>query len=192
MRTTVQSRLFPLLCAAILLGACAPVSYQRDDTVAIPPGATVALGGGKWEYAEDLDPAVDDDAVHRRIQDSIRAELRSAGYAWTRQPESADFLLHYFVALRREAPPEPTAGSLARTTPTARPGWGWGWSGGAVTTITPRDFAKDSFVVELVERSTGTVAWRAVWRGEPSSHAPSREEIDEKMTQLFRSLPSSG
>jgi hypothetical protein len=192
MSKTVRMGLFPALCVAIVLGACAPVSYHRDDAVAIRPGATVALGGGKWDYAEDLDPAVDDDAVHRRIQESIRAELRSAGYAWSGQPESADFLLHYFVALRREVPPAPAAGSLARTTPTARPGWGWGWSGGTVTTITPQDFAKDSFVVELVERSTGAVAWRAVWRGEPSSRAPSREEIDEKMSQLFRSLPAPG
>jgi hypothetical protein len=183
----------PLLTVAVALalGACAPVAYDRDEAVNIPPQATVAFAGGKWEERGNLDPAVDDDTVHRRIQNAIASQFESRGYTLTRDEETADFLVRYFIALRREPTPVTATGSLARATPAVRPGWGWGWGGGTVTTITPQDFAKDSLVVELVERSTGRLAWRAAWRGEPGTRAPTREEIDDKMEQIFRSAPSA-
>lgn len=177
---------------AVASGACAPVAYDRDEAVTIPPQATVAFAGGKWEEQGNLDPAVDDDTVHRRVQNAIASQFESRGYTLTRDAESADFLVRYFIALRREPTPVTATGSLARATPAPRPGWGWGWGAGTVTTITPQDFAKDSLVVELVERATGRLAWRAVWRGEPGTRAPTREEIDDKMEQIFRSAPSAG
>jgi hypothetical protein len=186
--------LIPVMAFAIVfaLGACAPISYDRDDAVSIPPNATVAFVGGKWQEQENPDPAVDDDTVHRSIQDSIVAQLQSRGYTLARNEQTADFVVRYFIGVRREPTPVTSTGSLARATPAPRPGWGWGWSAGTVTTITPQDFATDSFVVELIERSTGRSAWRAVWRGEPGTRAPTRQEIDEKMAGLFRSAPTAG
>jgi hypothetical protein len=196
MHKTPQFRPLLILAVAgaiiITLGACAPISHDRDDAVAIPPNATVAFAGGKWEEQEGLDAAVDDDTVHRRIQSSIASQLQTRGYTLTRSAETADFVVRYFIGLRREPTPVTSTGSLARATPAPRPGWGWGWSAGTVTTLTPRDFAEDSLVVELIERSTGRSAWRAVWRGEPDTRAPTREEIDAKMEQIFRSAPSAG
>ncbi len=196
MHQTALFRPLPILAMAVAvvfaLGACAPISYDRDDAVSIPPNATVAFAGGKWEEPGNLDPAVDDDTVHRHIQNSIAAQLQSRGYTLTGEQETADFLVRYFIGLRREATPVNATGSLARATPAARPGWGWGWGAGTVTTLTPRDFAEDSIVVELVERSTGRSAWRAVWRGEPGTRAPTRQEIDDKMAGLFRSAPGAG
>jgi hypothetical protein len=180
------------IATVIALGACAPIAYDRDDSVNISPDATVAFAGGKWQEQENPDPAVDDDTVHRHIQNAIAAQLQSRGFTLTGEQETADFLVRYFIGLRREATPVNATGSLARATPAARPGWGWGWGAGTVTTLTPRDFAEDSIVVELVERSTGRSAWRAVWRGEPDARAPTREAIDDKMEQIFRSAPNAG
>ena len=181
-----------LLAAAVFcLAACAPVSYQRDEAVAIPASPSVAFAGDKWQVVDDLDPAVDDDTVHRRIQNAIVAEFESRGFTFTRSPQSADFVVRYFVALRREPDEITQSGSLARTTPTARPGWGWGWGPAGVTTLTPRDFSQDSFVVEMVERSTGRMAWQATWRGEPGSRAPSQQEVDAKMADIFRTAPDA-
>ena len=72
------------------------------------------------------------------------------------------------------------------------PGWGFGWSGGQVTTLTPLDFNEVQFIVDLVQRSTAKTAWRAVWRGNPGANAPTQEEIDSKMSQVFRSAPVAG
>ena len=87
--------LIPAMAVAVVfaLGACAPISYDRDDAVSIPPNATVAFAGGKWEEPGNPDPAVDDDTVHRHIQNSIAAQLQSRGYTLTGEQETADFLV---------------------------------------------------------------------------------------------------
>lgn len=184
-------RLLLTTAVALTLGACSPVSYNRDEVIRIPPQATVAFAGDQWDDEDNLDPAVDDDTVHGRIQASITSQLQSRGYTVTRNDQTADFLVRYFIGFRREPTPVNSTGALARATPAPRPGWGWGWGAGTVTTITPQDFTSDSLVVELVERSTGRTAWRAAWRGEKDSRAPSRAEIDAKMEKIFRSAPSS-
>jgi len=184
-------RLLLTTAVALTLGACSPVSYNRDEVIRIPPQATVAFAGDQWDDEDNLDPAVDDDTVHGRIQASITSQLQSRGYTVTRNEQTADFLVRYFIGFRREPTPVNSTGALARATPAPRPGWGWGWGAGTVTTITPQDFTSDSLVVELVERSTDRIAWRAAWRGEKDSRAPSREEIDIKMEKIFRSAPSS-
>lgn len=191
MQKPAVSRLFLALAVTVVLGACTPVSYNRDETVSVPPEATVAFAGGKYEGQENLDPSVDNDTVHLRIQASITNQLQSRGFTLSRDEETADLLVRYFIGLRREPTPVNSTGALARATPAPRPGWGWGWSGDTVTPITPQDFVQDSLVVELVERSTGRLAWRAVWRGESDTDAPTQEEIDAKMEKIFRSAPSA-
>jgi len=193
MHKPFPSRLFLTIATVISLSACSPVAYNRDEAVKIPPQATVAFAGGKWEKLENQDPSVDDDSVHLRIQSAITNQLQANGFTLTKSENTADFLVRYFIGLRREPTPAvPASGNLSRVTPAARPGWGWGWSGNTVTSITPQDFSTDSLVVELVERSTGQLAWRAVWRGEAGMQAPTQAEMDYKMSQLFRSAPISG
>ncbi len=189
MNMPARFRLLLTTVVALTLSACSPISYNRDEVIQIPPQATVAFAGDQWDDEDDLDPVVDDDTVHGRIQASITSQLQSRGYTVTRNEKTADFLVRYFIGFRREPTPVNSSGALARATPAPRPGWGWGWGAGTVTTITPQDFTSYSLVVELVERSTGRIAWRAAWRGEKDSRAPSRAEIDEKMEKIFRSAP---
>lgn len=182
-------RLF-ILAVAMVLSACANISYDRDDAIPIPAGATVAFAGGKSEGRENLDPAVDNDIVHRRIQHSLVSQLQSKGYKVVDSAASADFLVRYFVAVRRDTVPVATSRTQRGATPVG-PGWGWGWGGGTVTTITPMDFSEVSFVVDLVQRSSGHTAWRAVWRGNPSTQAPTQEQIDDTMARIFSSAPTA-
>jgi Domain of unknown function (DUF4136) len=179
-----------ILAVAIGLSACANISYDRDDAIAIPAGATVAFAGGKSEGRENLDPAVDNDIVHRRIQSSLVTQLQSKGFKVVDNASSADFLVRYFVAVRRDTAQVATT-RTPRGAPAMGPGWGWGWGGGTVTTITPADFSEVSFVVDLVQRSTGHTAWRAVWRGNPSTRAPTQQQIDDTMARIFSSAPTA-
>jgi Domain of unknown function (DUF4136) len=189
MRVTRFLEGLSLLAVAIGLSACANISYDRDESIAIPPGATVAFAGGKSEGRENLDPAVDNDIVHRRIQNALAAQLRAKGFKVMDDTASADFLVRYFVAVRRDTAQVATT-RTPRGAPAMGPGWGWGWSGGTVTTITPMDFSEVSFVVDLVQRATGHTAWRAVWRGNPSTRAPTQQEIDTTMARVFSSAPA--
>lgn len=188
MRILRLSERLAIVAVAIGLGACANIVYERDESIPIPTGATVAFGGGKSEGSQNLDPAVSNDTVHDRIQKSIAAQLESRGFRMVSNAASADFLVRYFVAVRPEPLPTPAA-SGPGSNPAMGPGWGWGWGGGSIRTITPVDFAEVTFVVELVQRTTGRTAWRAVWRGNPGTRAPSQQQIDENMTKIFSSAP---
>jgi len=180
-----------ILTLAIGLSACANITYDRDDAIPIPAGATVAFGGSRYEGRENLDPAVDNDIVHRRIRSSLVTQLQSKGFKVVDNAASADFLVRYFVAVRRDTAPVATSSRTVRGAMPVGPGWGWGWGGGTVTTITPMDFSEVSFVVDLVQRSSGHPAWRAVWRGNPSTRAPTQEQIDDTMAQIFSSAPTA-
>ncbi|MGB8435378.1 MAG: DUF4136 domain-containing protein [Burkholderiales bacterium] len=190
MRITRSFERLAILAVAIGLTACANISYDRDDAIPIPAGATVAFGGSRYEGRENLDPAVDNDIVHRRIRSSLVAQLQSKGFKVVDSTASADFLVRYFLAVRRDTVPVATSRTPRTATPVG-PGWGWGWGGGTVTTITPVDFSEVSFVVDLVQRSSGHTAWRAVWRGNPSTRAPTQEQIDDTMARIFSSAPAA-
>lgn len=191
MRITRPFERFLTLAVAMVLSACANITYDRDAAIPISAGATVAFAGGSSEGRENLDPAVGNDIVHRRIQRSLVTHLEASGFKVVDNAATADFLARYFVAVRRET--AMVASSTAhRVSPAMGPGWGWGWGGGTVTTITPMDFTEVSFVVALVQRTTGQTAWRAVWRGNPTTRAPTQEQIDDTMARIFRSAPTPG
>jgi len=189
MRSILPLRRFALLAAAVVVSACANISHDRDDAIHILPGATVAFGGDSYEGSGNLDPAVPNDIVHRRIRTALVAQLESKGYKVVDDPQTADFLLRYFVGVRRGTRQVATTAGVSNSP--WGPGWGWGW-GTTVTTVTPVEFTDVSFVVALVERSTGHTAWRAVWRGEPGSRAPTQQDIDSKIARMFRSAPAPG
>ena len=184
-----------ILITAIGLSSCSTnISYDRDKTISVPAGATVAFASGTSEGRENLDPAVGNDIVHRRVQNAIIHELQAKGFKVVDDPQAADFVVRYFVRVERSTGQVATTTGLSRT-PAPGPGWGmgWGWGGGApVTTIQPTAFSSASFVVDLVERSSGKTAWRGIWRGDPGPRAPTQQEIDNTMARIFRSAPTAG
>src|SRR5262249_5400787 len=94
-------RRFVLLAAVVVVCACATITYDRDDAIRIPPGATVAFGGVSYEGSQNLDSTVANDIVHRRIRTALVAQLEAKGYKVVDDPQTADFLLRYFVGVRR-------------------------------------------------------------------------------------------
>jgi len=187
---------FPILTVALALSACSTnISHERDKAVAIPAGATVAFAPGHAEGRENVDPAVRNEIVHQRIQSSIVRELQAKGFKVVDDPASADFLVRYFVRVNRNTGQVATQAGLTRT-PTPGPGWGvgWNWTAGATGTSSPQVGAVSnaSFVVDLVERSSGRMAWRGTWQGDPGPRAPTQQEVDNTMARIFRSAPTAG
>jgi hypothetical protein len=177
---------------ALILGACSlNVTHERDASILIPAGATVAFGGASSEGRENLDPDVGNDTVHRRVQRSIAAQLEAKGYRVVDDPGRADFLVRYFVAMQRDPRPAAANPGSSRVPAQQGTGWGWGWGGGSVTRITPLDFADTSISVYLVERATDRAAWHGLWRGDVGARAPTQEEIDLKVSRIFQSAPAA-
>ncbi len=196
MRTLRSIGHFFAVTALAGVAACGPsISSDSDPTIPVPKGATVAFVGGRSEGGQNLDPAVQNDIVHRRIQTAIMQQLTDKGFRVVENPEEADFVVRYFVGVQKNTE------YVTTTTGVAGPawggygwgygyGWGWGWGGG-VTTTQPVTTTDASFVVDLVQRTTGRTAWRGIWQGTPGKQAPSQEQVNAAATKIFKSAPTA-
>jgi hypothetical protein len=198
------TRRFAVLSTLALLPACGPsITYDIDRSIPIPKGAEVAFLGGTSEGSANVDPNVQNDIVHRRIQNAIVQQLRSKGYQIVDSAAGPDFIIRYYAGISQNT-------SLVTTTTGMGmgPGWGgWGWGAGwgwgwgigpgmggmgmGVSTTTPVTTTEVQFVVDLVQYPQGNTAWRGIWQGDPGNRAPSQEKIDAGMQKLFRGLPSA-
>jgi hypothetical protein len=178
-----------ILIAATNLSSCSSnVSHDWDESITVPAGATFAFAPGVYEGPENLDPAVPNDIVHRRIEGAIVNELKTKGFKLVDNPETADFLVRFFVRASISTREVAGTSGMMRTSP-RDPGWGTSVS---VTTTQPVTMINASVVVDLVERSTGKTAWRGTWQGNPGTRAPTQQEIENVMRRIFRSAPTTG
>ena len=176
-----------ILIAAMNLSSCSsPISHDRDETILVPAGATVAFAPGVYEGRANVDPTVANDIVHRRIDAAIINQLQAKGFKLVDDPETADFLVRYIVRIRQSTRQVATTSGMSSGSP-----WGPGWGTG-VTTVQPVTVTNASIVVDMIERSTGHTAWRGVWQGSPGNRAPTQQEIEDMMLRLFRSAPAAG
>jgi hypothetical protein len=133
--------------------------YQSPD-IAIRPTASYALTptllGAR---PEELDPRVHNALLHERIRSAITSILGAKGYRQC-SPETADFLVHFRVSVRTAE--RDVRGLVARRTP------GGSSSNGpapllTVTRAGRTEMTEGNLVIELMERHTGAVVYRAEW-----------------------------
>jgi hypothetical protein len=198
----LQSRLL-MLATGLLVAACGPkITSDRDSSIPIPAGATVEFEGGVLEGTNQLDPAVQNNIVHRRIQLAIVQQLTQKGYTMVDSTQEATFRVRYFVGVSSSTSMVTTTTGVGMMGPGMMgpgmwgPGWGMGWGMGgmgmggmAVSNTTPVTTTDASFVVDLQEEKSGNTAWRGVWQGSPGSRAPSEQEINTTMARIFNTLP---
>jgi hypothetical protein len=181
----------------IAVGCGPTISSDRDSTIPIPAGATVEFDGGAVEGANQLNPAVANDIIHRRIQLAIMQQLQQKGYKIVDSSEVATFRVQYFVGVKHSTDYVTT--TTGYSTPYYGPwgygyGWGYGpgyggWGGTAVTTTQPVTTTNASFVADLVEEKSGHTAWQGIWQGQPGPNPPSQEQINTAMAKVFKTLP---
>jgi len=181
---------------ATTIAACGPtISSDRDSTIPIPAGSTVEFEGGTVEGARQVDPAVQNNIVHRRIQLAIVSQLQQKGYTLVDSNQTATFRVRYFVGIKQNTEYVTTTTGVA--SPYYGPwgygygyGWGAGWGyGGGITTTQAVNTTDASFVVDLVDEKSGNTAWRGIWQGSPGPKAPSEDQVNTTMAKIFKTLP---
>ena len=101
---------------------CGPtISSDRDESLPIPAGATYVWHGGADVSQQQIDPTIQNDIVHQRIQNAIDAQMKAKGFVETTDSATAYFALRYFLALQQ---------STQLVTTTTGVGWGGGWGYG--------------------------------------------------------------
>lgn len=177
--------------AALLVAAgCSSlkVNVIRDSAIAIPPGSTWAWGPQPPEKRPDeLDPRVNNSIIHGRVQAAVDRVLAQKGYRQT-DPTSADFLVAYRVGVKDSRQ------MVTQTVPVGPAywgGWGWGYYG-PPPMVTSREisYTEGALMVDITQRSTGKLAFRATGVDQDVTGADGTEEqIQKTMEKLLQELP---
>ena len=149
------------------------VVVDRDSTIPIPPGSTWAWGPKPSERGpEELDPRVNNTIIHGRVKRSVEAVLAQKGFRQVDDQQTADFLVYYRIGVRD---------ARQIVTQTVGGGWGWGYYG-APPIVTSREvtYTEGSLMIDLVQRATNKLAFRAIGLDQDVTQADSS---DEQMTQ---------
>jgi hypothetical protein len=190
--------------AAVALAACGPsIEFDRDDSVPIPAGATYAYPPEDHSNDPQLDASQSNTIVQGRIQRAIDAQLAKKGYKRVVDFDQAEFVVRYFWSVRKDTQlvtqtvpmggmmMGPGMGMGMGMGPGMGMGWGWGWGGGFATTTVPMSVTEGTFLLDLVDKDTRKLAWRATWVGEPKSRAPTQAELNDGAADLLAKAPAA-
>jgi hypothetical protein len=202
----------PLIFCGMLLAGCDDhITVIRDPDILVPKGST-------WDWkpaapAKDSDrrPVVSRDVISRgetivrdpdgnremvrqRIRLAIEQTLSSKGLRQVSDPQAADFLVDYQVAVRRHDV------TVRRVYPGGYPGlvcgpygcWeSWGWGPTAVSYENIR-FREGTVVFDFVKQSTKRLAYRAIGRKPVHRDTFNQDEISEFVHHMLGKLKTSG
>jgi len=162
------------------------VVVDRDSTIPIPPGSTWAWGPEPPERRPDeLDPRVNNSIIHGRVKRSVEAVLAQKGFRQVDDPQTADFLVYYRIGA------QDMRQIVTQTAPVGPwGGWGWGYYG-PPPIVTSREvtYTSGSLIIDLVQRSTGKLAFRATGLDQDVTQADlSDEQMMQTVARTLRDL----
>lgn len=183
--------------AAVLLFACGPsITVTRDAAIPMPGAATYVWGPPPQNVPNEKGIVEQSPVIHQRIKTAIDNELKAKGYRLT-DSSQATFLVRFAVGSKFEqtqvnsnvstgagvASPNACGGASCWS------GWDYGWYGSQTTDVQTR---KSGVVVDLVDRESGTLAWRGIYAKEATGKVPTQEAVQEAVDKLFAKLPTVG
>jgi Domain of unknown function (DUF4136) len=190
-----RSRMLPLAAIAIawlLAAGCSglKVAVDRDNSIPIPPGSTWAWGPEPTEKRPDeLDPRVNNSIIHGRVKRAVDIVLAQKGFRQT-DAATADFLVFYRVGVRDSRQIVTQAVPVG---PYYWGGYGWGWGYyGPPPVLTSQEvtYTEGALMVDITQRSTGKLAFRATGLDENVTGADGTEEqIQKSVTKMLKTLP---
>ncbi len=213
----IGNRKSPLLAASVMLcgllfaGCDEHIEVTRDPDTPVPKGSTWAWRPMTQHKDADQRPVVSRDVISRgetiardagpnneivrqRIRTAIERTLSSKGLRQVSDPQAADFLVDYHVAVRRHDV------RVERVYPGGYPGlvcgpfgcWeSWGWGPAAVGYENIR-FREGTFVFDFTKQSTHRLVYRAI--GEKPVHRDTfnEGEISEFVHHMLGKLKTKG
>jgi hypothetical protein len=200
-----------MICGLLLAGCDDHITVTRDPDIRIPKGSTWAWRPMAPPRDADNRPVVSRDVIRRgetvtresdanreivrqRIRTVIEQTLSSKGLKQVSDPQAADFLVSYHVAVRRHDV------TVERVYPGGYPGvvcgpygcWeGWGWGPPEVSYENIR-FREGMVVFDFVKQSSKRLAYRAVGQKPVHRDTFNQDEISEFVHHMLGKLKTSG
>ena len=200
-----------LICGLLLAGCDDHITVIRDrdipvlkgSTWAWKPVATPRYSDRRPVVSRDVisrgeiiarDPGANNEIVRQRIRTAIEQTLSSKGLRQVSDPQAADFLVDYHVAVRRHDV------TVQRVYPGGYPGlvrgpFGcWESSGWGPTEVSYENirFREGTVVFDLVEQSNKRLAYRAIGQKPVHRDTFNQGEISEFVHHMLGKLKTSG
>ncbi len=200
-----------LICGLLMAGCDDHITVIRDRDIPVVKGSTWA-----WKPlapAKDADrrpvvsrdvisrgetiarePGANHEIVRERIRTAIEQTLSSKGLRQVSDPQAADFLVDYHVAVRRHDV------TVQRVYPGGYPGlvcgpfgcWeSWGWGPAEVSYENIR-FREGTVVFDFVKQSTKRLAYRAIGQKPLHRDTFNQGEISEFVSHMLGKLKTNG
>lgn len=118
------------------------------------------------------------DLVDGRIASSVAADLANKGLTST-TPSDADILVTFYTSVKRRV--VVNGGGWY--------GYRWRYWGGGMSTVT--SYPEGTLVVDIIDRRSRELVWRAVGAGAFSKMNPTDEQVQKKVTRVLRDFPPS-
>lgn len=195
-----RSRWFFLALALLCLVACddQDVQVDRDSTIPIPAGSTWAWNNIPPASATlaKTAPMIDNDIVHNRIQNAIAAQLEAKGLRRVDDAGKADFLVDYHMGVHEA---QTTVQNLRQPGPRPVPviqcgqkncwqTWYWGYWGPPEVSYHNVKYREGSLMIDLVQRSSGKLAWRAISQSPVTPDSYSDQQVNDGIAGMLKKL----
>jgi hypothetical protein len=200
-----------LFCGLLLAGCDDHITVIRNSDIPVPKGSTWAWRPVASPKDADKRPVVSRDVVSRhesvmrepdanreivrqRIRTAIEQTLSSKGLRQVSDPQAADFLVEYHVAVQRHE------ATVEHVYPGGYPGvvcgpygcWeGWGWGPPQVGYENIR-FREGTVVFDLVKQSSKRLAYRAIGQKPVHRDTFNQDEINGFIHHMLGKLKVKG
>ncbi len=183
--------------AALLLAACGPtITVTRDSAIPMPGTATYVWGPPPEHVPNSQGVVEQSPVIHQRVKTAIDTELRGKGYRLTDSAEAA-FMVRFAVGSKTSQTQVNANASTGSGVVSSNvcggascwTGWDYGWYGTQTTDVQSR---QSGVVVDLVDRKSGTLAWRGIYAHDATGKVPSQEAVQKAADKLFAKLPAVG
>ena len=192
------------LCGAPLLASCfaARVNVDRDSAVPLPVGATWA-----WRSHDDPDAQneqanalTDNPIVHQRLKRLFATELAAHGFQQVDEGAASTLLVDYHLGITEQRETVRSVGpNTGRWVPqrtcdrsgncTTRTVWGP--FGPPEVTYRTLTYHQGTVVLDVADRASGQVAWRAVGNQRVTPTTESEKSLQRLVKRLLRDFPGA-
>lgn len=180
-------RLVTLLCAALVLNACAgiPVSTDYDPNWQAPATPVYA-----WmpHPMNRVDPMVDNDLVAARVYRAVDEQLAARGFNLAKSENDVNLLVTYHIGEEEKLDVNTFHSHFGYY-----PCWHC-WGPGFDSEVWVSQYTQGKLIIDMVDAKTKQLVWRGIAaRRVPSFDSPQQRDqfIRESVAAIFKKFPAN-
>lgn len=184
---TTMLRSFLVVCAALVLNACAgiPVSTDYDPNWQLPASPAYA-----WmpHPMHAVDPMVDNDLVAARIYRAVDEQLAARGFNVAKSENDVNLLVTYHIGEEEKLDVNTFHSHYGYY-----PCWHC-WGPGFDSDVWVSQYTQGKLIIDMVDAKTKQLVWRGIAsRRVPSFDSPQERDqfVRDSVAAIFKKFPSN-